>query len=156
MAVLGNSSVYGNLIVGGALTANRVYGAMWNDYAEFFPVNLDNRLMIPGDVIVQGANGATRCTKRGDRKVIGVYSDTYGMVLGSDNMSHKVPIGLAGRVNVRIAEPCKVGDLLIAGKNGLCTVKRWYDIGFGRVVGKALVSKFDKSEQRIAMFIMMT
>ena len=102
--------------------------------------------------------------KRGDRRVVGVYSDTYGFVLGSKDMyspsskkGHSIPIGLKGKVKVWVRETLKPGDLLISGTEGFATKYTNLDRILlnkeGIIVGKVLEPSRDSTPKRIWMLI---
>ena len=135
-----------------------VYNARYNDLAEAFEAE-DISILEPGDVI--------SCTEDGkyiksryyeDNTVVGVYSDTYGQLLGAsgdDNLIEKglIPIGLAGRVYVKVYGAAKVGDLLVAsGVPGVACVSS--DPSRGTVIGKVLENKNTAEISRIRMLIM--
>jgi hypothetical protein len=142
----------GAVTVSGDFTANRVYNAVWNDLAEFFEKESDSEA---GDVIVQGEGGVKKSSSRGDVCVVGVHSDTYGYVLGSENSEAKTPIGLSGRVNVKVREPLKIGDLLISDVDGFATRATEVDKQVkGSVFGKVLQNKTDNKVERIKILIL--
>jgi hypothetical protein len=117
----------------GDMYATRIYNAVYNDLAEFMLVAPDQNL-IPGDVVSSTAKGLVR-SQKGDRNVIGVYSDTYGYALGADNQEKKIPVGISGRVLVKVigGQPYP-GDLLVAGLDGYAEVNNEPKIG--TVIGK--------------------
>jgi hypothetical protein len=145
---------------GGYLYATRIYGAVYNDYAEF--MKMDEALE-PGDVVIKNPNGEgyLKSDKLHDKRVVGVVSDSYGHCLGSEkNMSLEennlinAAIGLAGRVYVKVVGNVEVGDLLVASDyKGVATASTTYVPG--TVVGKALeVHKTTDGISRIQMLIM--
>ena len=144
----------GNATFVGDITANKVYGAVWNDVAEF--MYFKDKQSEPGEVLVMTKNGVSPSFKRGSKSIVGVHSDTFGYALGSDEQEKKTPVGLTGRVNVLIKDKCKIGDLLISGKNGCASVKRWYDLGQGKVLGKVMQDKKIKELERVEMLILMS
>ena len=136
------------------LFATRVYNAVYNDLAEFFDTK-DPKAYEAGQVMVMTEYGVAASTRRGQKAVVGVYSDTYGYSLGSENQEEKIPVGLSGRVNVFITEPCEIGDFLISDKNGFATVaSRDESYEPGIVLGKVLKNKNDTFIERIPMLIM--
>jgi len=132
------------------LYANQIYGAVWNDIAEFIPFKEKSD---PGDVLYMTKDGLKKTYKKGQKNVIGVHSDTYGYALGAENKEIKTPIGLTGRVKVKINGKCKIGDLLISDKNGHACVKKWFHFNKGIIIGKALEDNINK--EKIEMLIMM-
>lgn len=136
----------------GYFYATRVYNAIYNDLAEFM---YRAEEVEPGRVVIMTENGLAASTKRGEKAVVGVVSDTYGQALGADDQENKLPVGLAGRVDVWVKEPVEFGDLLISDEDGFATVKRASEDGDGRVIGKAMAKKDDFEPSRISMLIMM-
>lgn len=114
-------------------TAARVYNAVWNDYAEWFPrggetepgdvVAID--LSRPGELYVRAHEGCT-C-------VVGVHSDEYGHIVGGEqppmgmdfndyNMVKFIPVALAGRVRVKFVGPAKRGVRVVPAADGAARV----------------------------------
>ena len=102
----------------GYLYASRVYNAYYNDYAEFFEKGEE---LEPGDVICknQMKNKYIKSYNQYDKQVVGVYSDSYGHCLGgtgADNEENFIPVGLAGRVDVKVCGLVQEGDLLVSSR----------------------------------------
>ena len=101
----------------GTLTATKVYGAVWNDYAEF---RESNEQIEPGRVVIE--NGDDTLSLSRDRLQPGpnVVSDTYGFAIGETSKA-KTPIAVSGRV---LAYPYEsidtfsAGDPVCSGPNG--------------------------------------
>ena len=110
----------GDLQAKGNITANVVYNAVWNDYAELFEKGEDTE---PGDIICLDTSSPTEQYIKADsssKRVIGVHSDTYGHLIGGeklenfeDNFEKFIPIGLAGRVNVKVKGKVELGDYIV-------------------------------------------
>lgn len=121
---LNTSNNHGNLTINGNITANKVYNAVWNDYAEYFPKGEETE---PGDIIALDNNSDKEQYIKADcnsRRVIGVHSDSYGHILGGDkvedynkffeeNDKKYIPVGLNGRVYVKVKGPVKIGDYIV-------------------------------------------
>jgi hypothetical protein len=104
----------------GALTASAVYNAVWNDYAEFFP---RGEATEAGDIIALDvdADGEVYVkATEGSECVVGVHSDTFGHLIGGDevkpeedfvekNLPNYIPVGLCGRVRVKFKGTAKKG-----------------------------------------------
>ena len=110
----------------GHFYATKVYGAVWNDYAEF---RASDQSICPGMVVVPeaGADKVRLCDRRlapGAR----VVTDTYGFAIGKESDSD-VPVAVAGRVLAQVdddREMLKVGDVVCAGKyGGVSRMRRW-------------------------------
>ena len=100
--------------------AVKVYNAVWNDYAELFERGEQTE---PGDIIALDTLSPTEQYIKADsssKRVIGVHSDTYGHLIGGeqlenfeDNFKKFIPIGLAGRVNVKVKGKVELGDYIV-------------------------------------------
>lgn len=117
----GNTSLPGALTVAGTIKGSKVYNAVYNDLAEWFLKKDPAEKFAPGDVVCWDGTGVTRCTKDADFSAVGVYSDSYGQILGGeeledmeDNIIHYLPIGLAGRVRVKVSGTVHYGDALVS------------------------------------------
>lgn len=142
----------GSFVVDGdvsTINGGKVYNAVYNDYAELYPKHDINEELNPGDIIcVDDISGKYRKVRKiSDIKlVVGVYSDSYGFLLGGDkgktekeNLKKYIPIGLSGRVYVNVeSDDILPGDLLKSNANGKA-VKAYPSCGdFGCIIGKAL------------------
>lgn len=147
----------GTTITADVITANKVYGAIWNDYAEWFEKENVNDTFDFGDICSWNENGVV-LSSPSDVRVVGVVSNTYGHILGGfpladmeENSKHFVPIGLTGRVNVKVKGTVKVGDLIISAGNGIGEVDN--NASIQQVVGKALESSNDENVKLITVLI---
>lgn len=147
----------GTTITADVITANKVYGAIWNDYAEWFEKENVNDTFDFGDICSWNKNGVVLASPS-DVKVVGVVSNTYGHILGGfpladmeENNKHFVPIGLTGRVNVKVKGTVKVGDLIISAGNGIGKVDN--NASIQQVVGKALEASNDENVKLITVLI---
>lgn len=159
----GNSDLHG-LGVRGAFSAHRVYNAVYNDYAESFEFDpsIDRMDLEPGRVYKMTEDGVRKTEQRAEKSVIGVYSDTYGHLIGAKStykvdsgQGSKIPIGIAGRVRVWVHETLEIGDLLVADADGFATKatdEERKDVGI--VFGKVLESSADKQPKRIWIYIL--
>ena len=102
----------------GELRAEKVYNAVWGDYAEFFPRGEETE---PGDIVALDLDAVKEIYIKATYvtgPAIGVHSDEYGHILGGENVSleenmkNYIPIGLAGRVWVKVKGSPKKGDYI--------------------------------------------
>lgn len=148
----------GQLTCHGNFTASKVYNAVWNDYAELFEKEADD--LTAGDILAWGDNGVVKATMENKNAVVGVYSDTFGHLLGGEegkseeeNLVNYAPVGLSGRVYVKVTGTVKKGDLIVASEiPGIGRASKTYEPG--TVVGKALGSHEGDAIERIQMLIM--
>lgn len=109
-----------NVLYTDNIHADKVYNAVWNDYAELFE---RGEYTEPGDIIALDTLSPTEQYIKADsssKRVIGVHSDTYGHLIGGeklnnyeDNFEKFIPIGLAGRVNVKVKGKVELGDYIV-------------------------------------------
>jgi hypothetical protein len=107
----------------GSANFRTVTGAVYNDYAEFFP---RGEATEPGDIVALDLSSdhesyikATATSKI----VAGVHSDEYAMLIGGDkvddgnyvekNLVNYIPVSLAGRVMCKVTGPVHRGDTII-------------------------------------------
>lgn len=152
----------GNITIDGVVRASKVYNAVWNDVAELYQKDDINDESPVGTLIskVRGKSTYAPSTQCTSKTVVGVISDTYGLLLGGDkdsseeeNLKKYYPIALSGRVKVRVVKGVVIeeGDLLfVSTHKGLATSANPCCSDRGTVVGKALESS-DGSKEVILM-----
>lgn len=92
------STTTGALIVSGGIGAagniygNKVYNAVWNDYAEFRKAET----LEPGRVIIEDASGEMKLSSERLQPGASIISDTFGSAMG-ETEECKTPIAVAGR-----------------------------------------------------------
>lgn len=110
-----------NIKADGSITGSQVFGSVFNDYAEFFP---RSGYTEPGDIIALDMDSKREAYKRasaGDKLLIGVHSNQFSHLIGGENppegrgfveynINKYIPIGLAGRVKVKVLAPIEKGD----------------------------------------------
>lgn len=143
------------------ISADKVYGAVWNDYAEWFEKENENDIFEPGDIVSWNDSGVIKSTNKNARTVVGVYSDNYGHIIGGeklDNMENNidkfVPIGLVGRVNVKVTGSVIKGDLITCSNiEGIGIVDN--NAKTGTIIGKALENKDSNDIGLVKVMIML-
>ena len=101
----------------GSITASKVYGAVWNDYAEFRSATMP---IAAGRVVCSNDSGELSIVTERLQAFEGVTSDTYGFAIGETETA-KTPLAVAGRVLVYTdgdRYSFHSGDTVCAGKNG--------------------------------------
>lgn len=145
-------------ITADTVRANRVYNAVWNDYAELFPRGEETE---PGDVIALDLNTIDeRYVKAvGVNPPVGVHSEEFGILIGGEqppkgktalehNIKNYIPVALAGRVHVKFVGPSCKGCWVVP--SDIPGVARQYDTKIDsrdRVIGM-LVEEDDKKDIR--------
>lgn len=95
-----------------------LYGAVWNDYAEFRKGQMNN--LKPGQVVTEIGNGEMKLANKKLQKGCKILSDTFGFAIG-ETKECKLPIAVSGRVLVYCDTPkeeLEPGDCLCANYNG--------------------------------------
>lgn len=115
---------------------NVLFGAAWNDYAEF---RNQKEVIEPGYCVASSDDGKVYKTSKKFQACDGIVSDTFGFAIGQTDSS-KTPLAVAGRVLAYFEgnrEDYHAGDTVCAGPNGkICKMTReeiceWPD----RIVG---------------------
>ena len=76
------------------LTGNKLYGAVWNDYAEF-RICKDN--FKPGQVVLENGDDTLSIASQRLQRGCSIISDTFGFAIGETDEA-KCPIAVSGRV----------------------------------------------------------
>ena len=100
----------------GVLRASAVYGAVWNDYAEY----RSSDPVEPGRVICETGNGTLKLSTERLQPGANVVSDTFGFAIG-ETENCKTPIAVSGRALVYTHEDrysYNAGDPVCAGPGG--------------------------------------
>lgn len=131
--------------VGGAIVANKVYGAVWNDYAEF---RTQSEEIKPGYCVASTDNGQVHKTTKKFQACDGIVSDTFGFSIGETDEC-RTPLAVAGRV-LAYCEGDRYsyhsGDTVCAGPDGKVVkmtreeIREWPD----RIIG--IVSEIPEYE----------
>ena len=106
-----------NTRTGDLNTIGKVYGAVWNDYAEYR--HCENNLQ-PGTVVREDKDGIMKITTERLMPACEIISDTFGFAIGETDEC-KTPIAATGRV---LAYPYEdrysfeLGDAVCSGPNG--------------------------------------
>lgn len=135
----------GSLTGSGTFTATSVYGAVWNDYAEF---RNQTEEIEPGYCVISSPSGKVSKTTSRRCPCDGIVSDTYGFAIGeTDNC--KTPLATSGRVLAYYSGDISnytIGDAVCADADGKVSkmtreeIREWPD----RIVGT--VSEFPTYE----------
>ena len=110
-----NGTMYYN--TGVYASGSVLYGAAWNDYAEYRICKED---FIPGQVVCENGDDTLSIATERLQSGANVVSDTFGFAIGETDEA-KCPIAVSGRVLAYTYEPredFKPGDAVCAGPNG--------------------------------------
>ena len=93
-----------NLTVHGELTADKVYGAVYNDFGEIMRKSKDENIEY-GDILCIGNDGLVHKVQlQSDLlRIVGICSNTIGMQLGGSNIpkDEQVEVGMLGQIWVK-------------------------------------------------------
>lgn len=116
---IGRSNENQNLRVYGNITGDRVYGAVWNDYAEYRAG--EQNYIKPGLCVVETGNNDEVCLSAGRLQSCGyIVSDTFGFSIGKTTRNN-TPVAVSGRVLAYTELPpdqYKIGDVMCTGPDG--------------------------------------
>lgn len=122
-----------------------LYGAVWNDYAEYRD---QQETVKPGHCVASADNGKVYKTTKKFQACDGIVSDTFGFAIGETDEC-KTPLAVAGRVLAYCEgdrNDYSAGDTVCAGPNGKVVkmtreeIREWPD----RIVG--IVSEIPEYE----------
>lgn len=111
----GALTVAGGVGVAGNLYAAKVYGAVYNDYAERRKTAIEHE---PGTVLIESESGVMITSSKRLQKCGKIVSDTYGFLIGETDCITS-PIGVSGRVLAKTDNSkFKIGDCVCTGADG--------------------------------------
>lgn len=121
-----------------------------DDLAEF-RILADGEFLEYGKCYYQTDDGIKKTSKKFQPGIIGIASDTYGLVLGGSTLN-TAPIGLTGMalayINTKEKEP-EIGDCLTSGLNGTLEImtrdeiKEYPDMIIAKYIGKSTNKKLN-------------
>ena len=152
--VANSACVSGELEVGGAIRANKVYNAVWNaDYAEAF--DFEGPLPKIGTIVELCGERKVRTATSGSR-VIGVVSDSYCILAGTAiediKNGFKVAVGLLGQIEVECKGEIHAGDFIVSSFEGVGVSSP--DPKRGTIIGRAMESKTCLGTEKVMCLVM--
>lgn len=106
------------LMNNGHFTAEKVWNAVWNDFADFQKLNDQ---LVYGKCYYDTVEGARICNQRCQLSVIGIASDTFGSSVGQNSFHRQAPIAVAGWVLAFVDQEYEPGTPLTNDENGNLT-----------------------------------
>lgn len=103
--------------INGVIRAGKVYGAVWNDYAEY---RQTKECILPGYCVIETGKGDLIKSSERLQPGANIVSDTFGFAIGETEQT-KTPLAVSGRV---LAYPYEdrdsyqAGDPVCSGPNG--------------------------------------
>lgn len=104
-------------VINGVIRAGQVYGAVWNDYAEY---RQTQKYIQPGYCVIETGKGDLIKSSKRLQPGANIVSDTFGFAIGETEQA-KTPLAVSGRV---LAYPYEdrdsyqAGDPVCSGPNG--------------------------------------
>lgn len=152
----------GSLNATGEIHAGAVYSAVWNDFAEWFEKENEYEEFEPGTIVAWSHNGVVKASEDNKYMVAGVCSDSFGYIVGGEDLqdmkeNHKkfVPVGLVGRVKVKVVGQVSRGDFIVPLTDGIGIAVKPGNYTHGTTVGKAIESKYDTETGYVKIIIML-
>ena len=104
------------------ITGSKVYGAVWNDYAEY----RKSSCKIPGKCIIEVGDDTLKLSTKRLQPGAEIISDTFGFAIG-ETEECKIPIAVSGRVLAYPYEPLEkfrenIGKPVCSGPNGTVSI----------------------------------
>lgn len=145
LAILTDGDVASSLVsTTSRFYAGRIHNAIYNDLAECW--NRDANFNIEYNMVaVQTKSGIRPSSKRSEKAVVGIVSDSYGFLLNDKGFvpelkdSPKAPICISGRAKVSIiGKNIDIGDEVVSYVDGLAIKATWFEKVFkrDRIVGQ--------------------
>ena len=96
----GAVKISGGLGVAGDIYANKVYGAVWNDYAEY---REGPDFILPGEIVCEKGDDTLVLCNEDCAAGCYIVSDTFGFAIGQTKKAN-LPVAVSGRVLAYTAE----------------------------------------------------
>lgn len=156
------SAKHCSIDVNGAANFNKVYNAVYNDYAEFFPRGEETE---PGDIVALdlSSDDERYIKATSNSKIIaGIHSNEYAMIIGGEsaeqgedyiqkNIEKYIPVSLCGRVHCKCIGVIHKGDIIVVSDiPGIGRAKSPNEnIEFTQIVGYAVDEDLDTSIRQV-------
>jgi hypothetical protein len=125
----------------GHFYATKVFNAVYNDLADFQPLDDD---LVYGKCYYETKTGLKVCNDNCQKAVAGIASDTFGYGLGQKSDSNQAPIAVAGWVLAFVDREYEIGTPLTSNKNGDLTEMH---IEEKRLWPERIVATYSKKEE---------
>lgn len=133
---------------GEAHTDMKLYGAVWNDYAEYRDT-LENSK--PGQCVIENGDDSLRLSTSRMQRAAHIVSDTFGFAIGKTDKC-KTPVAVSGRVLAYIYEGRQaargaIGRPVCSGPNGtvsIMTDEEYRNFGYCAIGTISAVPDYEK------------
>ena len=116
----------GGIVSASGIKGSKVYNAVWNDLADAIPVDA-NCVLIPGRCYCYRDNTYHLSSKYLDEGILGLHSDTYGMLMGGGKTAKELYVAVAGFVLAYVDKEYAPGTPLTCDEEGFLTEIRLED-----------------------------
>lgn len=133
---------------GEAHTGMKLYGAVWNDYAEYRNTLEDSK---PGQCVIENGDDSLRLSTSRMQRAAHIVSDTFGFAIGKTDKC-KTPVAVSGRVLAYIYEGRQaargaIGRPVCSGPNGtvsIMTDEEYKNFGYCAIGTISAVPDYEK------------
>ena len=156
-----------NINASGDIRGSRVFNAVWNDYAEYFPKKKET-LTEPGDIIALDENSDDEYYVKATNShsvIVGVHSDEFGHLIGGKkpkenenyleiNKEDFIPIGLAGRVKVKFKGIARKGMKVVPSE--IAGVGREFNLkidSLDKIIGTIVENNLEEKIKKVKIKI---
>jgi len=110
----------GGIVSASGIKGSKVYNAVWNDLADSIPVNPDC-VLIPGRCYCYKNGNYELSSKYLDSGILGIHSDTYGILMGGGKAPKELYVAVAGFVLAYVDKEYEPGTPLTCDEEGFLT-----------------------------------
>ena len=156
-----------NINASGDIRGSRVFNAVWNDYAEYFPKKKET-FTEPGDIIALDEDSDDEYYVKATNShsvIVGVHSDEFGHLIGGKkpkenedyleiNKEDFIPIGLAGRVKVKFKGIARKGMKVVPSE--IAGVGREFNLkidSLDKIIGIILENNLEEKIKKVKIKI---
>jgi hypothetical protein len=148
-----------------AISANKIFNAVYNDYAECFDIKSNKNKdydFYKNKIVEIDKNGYVKIASSKSTRVVGIVSDSYAFLLnGTDediSNGNKVPVGMSGTVWVKANEDVSednLGKLVYSDDDGyaLSIDPSSVDKLDGTIVGKIIDIDTENNKYKIVIML---
>ena len=129
---------YASISGRGYIYGAKVYGAVYNDIADFIEADEEAEF---GYVYCRDSEGKIRKTSKKGQHALGIASDTFGFSMGKIDNKCQIPIALGGWALAYLDKIYPFGTPLVATKNGKLTKASIFTKSYN------IVAFFDREEK---------
>ncbi len=127
----------------GNFWATAVYGAVYNDYGDYWQTHEDEPIEY-GKVYIVDDGKLRLCRKRADKRTYGISTNTAAFHAGISNGNIEISIG--GVILAHVDKIYKSGTMLVSNKHGVLTKARFWERSIAMFIRKEEKEIWNKVE----------